>query len=107
MDDCRRAAGCDSVGIDVTGTTVRFSLREARPCGTESQVIEWPAAGFFLNRSLRFAEAGLCVLRDVFSGSESCGSRKQLSRVAFLPHADSIASAHRRLTTIFVKVGLF
>ena len=36
-DECRRAAGCDSVGIDVTGTTVRFSLREARPGGTESQ----------------------------------------------------------------------
>jgi hypothetical protein len=51
----------------VTGTTVRFSLREARPCGTESQSIEWPAARFFLNRSLRFAEALLFVLPDVFS----------------------------------------
>jgi len=42
-------------------------LREARPGGTESQSIEWPAAGFFLNRSLRFAEALLFVLPDVFS----------------------------------------
>jgi hypothetical protein len=56
---------------------------------------------------LRFAEATLCVLPDVFSGSENCGPWKLLSRVAFLHHARFIRPAHRQLTTILAKVGLF